>query len=165
MGTLDRQETDPALRHYVEFILRQERLAPAQERRLARSARAGDGEARDRLVNANLRLVLDVASKHAQRRLGLLDLIAEGTVALIKAIESHAGDAVPSIRAYARREVERAIEEADRLEEARGVQPAAVGSARGATPAAARDRDEVPAGARRASFDLWWRELWGNTTT
>src|SRR5262245_9901663 len=62
-------------------------LTAAEERDLARRVQAGDAEARDHLVRANLRLVVHLARRSANRGLPLDDLIAEGNVGLMRAAE------------------------------------------------------------------------------
>ena len=61
-------------------------MAPAERRLLARAARAGD-EAAETFVKANLRLVVSVASKYQWSGLPLLDLVQEGNLGLIHAVE------------------------------------------------------------------------------
>jgi RNA polymerase primary sigma factor len=62
-------------------------LSAEQERGLARRAAAGDVQARNHLVRANLRLVARVAQAYQGRGLELADLVAEGTLGLIRAAE------------------------------------------------------------------------------
>jgi RNA polymerase nonessential primary-like sigma factor len=62
-------------------------LDPADELRLAAEARAGDSEARRQMIEANLRLVVAVARNYVGRGIPLLDLIAEGNIGLIRAVE------------------------------------------------------------------------------
>jgi len=62
-------------------------LTAEQEVALARALRAGDGEARQHLVEANLRLVVHAARRYVGRGLSLQDLIAEGNLGLIRAAE------------------------------------------------------------------------------
>ena len=58
-----------------------------EEMRLARASRAGDAEARRRMIEANLRLVVSVARPYVGRGVPLMDLIAEGNLGLIRAVE------------------------------------------------------------------------------
>jgi RNA polymerase primary sigma factor len=54
---------------------------------LAKAIEAGDQAAKDRMINSNLRLVVFVAKKYQNQGLGLLDLIQEGVLGLIRAVE------------------------------------------------------------------------------
>jgi len=54
---------------------------------LAQQVRAGDGEARRRMIESNLRLVVAVARSYVGRGVSLMDLIAEGNLGLIRAVE------------------------------------------------------------------------------
>ncbi len=58
-----------------------------EERELAYSVERGDTEARDHMVRANLRLVVNIARRYAATGLGLQDLIAEGNLGLLRAVE------------------------------------------------------------------------------
>jgi len=62
-------------------------LTAAEERELASRAAAGDPEARDHLVRANLRLVVHIARGYTGRGLPLPDLIGEGNLGLLRAVE------------------------------------------------------------------------------
>ena len=62
-------------------------LDSAEERELSRCAREGDKEARKRLIESNLRLVISVAKKYRGRGVSFEDLIQEGNSGLIKAVE------------------------------------------------------------------------------
>lgn len=56
------------------------------ERALSRAAQSGDAEARRRMIEANLRLVVSVARPYVGRGVSLMDLIAEGNIGLIRAV-------------------------------------------------------------------------------
>ena len=62
-------------------------LRPEQEKSLANKVRRGNLEAKQALISANLRLVVFMAKKYANRGLSLLDLIEEGNLGLIRAAE------------------------------------------------------------------------------
>mgnify|MGYP000713559134 CR=1 FL=1 len=72
---------------YLAEISRIPLLTREQEQELARRARAGDEEAKRRLIEANLRLVVQVARRYVNRGLPLSDLIAEGNIGLMRAVE------------------------------------------------------------------------------
>ncbi|HSX57980.1 MAG TPA: RNA polymerase sigma factor RpoD [Candidatus Saccharimonadales bacterium] len=80
------QITDP-VRMYLKEIGRIPLLNAAQEVDLAQRAEKGDIEAVERLTQANLRLVVSIAKKYVGRGLTLLDLIQEGNIGLIRAVE------------------------------------------------------------------------------
>ena len=75
------------LETYFREINRIPLLTAKQERELAHRIRAGDAEARDLMIRANLRLVVSIAKNYVDRGLSLLDLIEEGNVGLLKAVE------------------------------------------------------------------------------
>ena len=62
-------------------------LTAGEEQRLARAVRAGDFEARQHMIQANLRLVVSIARHYLNRGLPLDDLIEEGNLGLIHALE------------------------------------------------------------------------------
>jgi RNA polymerase primary sigma factor len=77
---------DP-LRAYFQEIGGVALLTADEEIALARRIEAGDAEARDRLIEANLRLVVSIAKRYLGRSLPLLDLVQEGNLGLIRAVE------------------------------------------------------------------------------
>jgi len=79
-------DEDP-LRLWLAEAARTPLLEREQERALAVRARAGDAEARDHLVRANLRLVISIAKRYRNLGLAFLDLIGEGNVGLIQAVD------------------------------------------------------------------------------
>ena len=78
---------DDPVKTYLKEIGRVPLLSAEEEAALARAAQAGDEDARRRLSEANLRLVVSVAKRYAGRGLPFLDLIQEGNLGLIKAVE------------------------------------------------------------------------------
>jgi RNA polymerase nonessential primary-like sigma factor len=75
-----------ATRRYFNEIGRRRLLSAEEERQCARRAHAGDFDARQRMIQHNLRLVVNIAKHYVGRGLSLLDLIAEGNLGLIHAI-------------------------------------------------------------------------------
>lgn len=79
--------TTDALALFMRELRRYPLLSRDQETELARRIERGDLEAKDRLVNSNLRLVITNARKYQGQELALLDLIQEGILGLIRAAE------------------------------------------------------------------------------
>jgi RNA polymerase primary sigma factor len=75
------------IRQYLNEIGKTKLLSAEEEVMLAKRYAKGDMEAKKRMVEANLRLVVSVASKYVGRGLLFLDLIQEGTLGLIRAVE------------------------------------------------------------------------------
>ena len=79
---------DPdGLLQFLRRAARTKLLTPSEERELARRIERGDVSARDRMIEANLRLVVSVAKPYRHSGLPLADLIQEGTIGLIRAVE------------------------------------------------------------------------------
>ena len=76
-----------AVRTYLRGIGKVRLLRGEEELALARRVAMGDAEAKRRLIEANLRLVVSVAKHYTGRGLSLLDLIQEGNLGLIRAVE------------------------------------------------------------------------------
>jgi RNA polymerase primary sigma factor len=72
---------------YLEEISNIPLLTPEQENELAREVAAGDKKARRKMIESNLRLVVNTAKKYTNRGLSLLDLIEEGNLGLIRAVD------------------------------------------------------------------------------
>jgi len=78
---------DTALEAYLRDINRKALLTAEEEKVLARKVQKGNKQARDHMILANLRLVVSIAKDHVNRGLSLLDLIEEGNLGLLKAVE------------------------------------------------------------------------------
>ncbi len=83
---------DRSLEKYLEEIRNCEPLSSGEERDIATSIRNGDTKARNRLVQANLRFVVNVAMHYQNQGISLADLINEGNVGLITAAERFDGN-------------------------------------------------------------------------
>lgn len=75
------------LETYLREINETALLSAVEERELATRIGEGDVEARDRMVRANLRLVVNIARGYTGKGLGLQDLIEEGNLGLLRAVE------------------------------------------------------------------------------
>ncbi len=78
--------TDP-VRIYLKEIGRVSLLTQEQEQALARRIEEGDEQAKNQMIEANLRLVVAVAKRYVGRGMQFLDLIQEGNLGLLKAVE------------------------------------------------------------------------------
>ncbi|MDO4413830.1 MAG: RNA polymerase sigma factor RpoD [Erysipelotrichaceae bacterium] len=80
------QLNDP-VKMYLKEIGRVPLLKPEDEPEIAKRIEAGDEEARNILISSNLRLVVSIAKKYVGRGMLFLDLIQEGNMGLVKAVE------------------------------------------------------------------------------
>ena len=80
-------ETDNSLRLYLREISKTELLTPEEEVELAAKIKRGDKKARAHMIRANLRLVVKIAQDYSGYGLPLADLISEGNIGLMKAVE------------------------------------------------------------------------------
>ena len=81
------KENETGFQLYLRQIAQIPLLTPEQEIQLARQIKRGDQKALTEMVSANLRLVVKIARDYANFGLPLLDLISEGNIGLIKAVE------------------------------------------------------------------------------
>jgi RNA polymerase primary sigma factor len=79
--------TTDALQLFMNEVTRHRLLTAAEEVALAKRIERGDREAKARMINSNLRLVVSLAKKYQASQLSLLDLIQEGILGLIRATE------------------------------------------------------------------------------
>ena len=75
------------IRQYLKEIKDIPLLTPEEEIRLARLVKKGDAKARKMMIQANLRLVINIAKRYTHLGLPIMDLIEEGNMGLMKAVE------------------------------------------------------------------------------
>jgi RNA polymerase primary sigma factor len=80
-------QTTDALQLFLNEVSRHRLLTAEEEVALAKRIERGDQEAKERMINSNLRLVVSLAKKYQASQLSLLDLIQEGILGLIRATE------------------------------------------------------------------------------
>lgn len=81
---MDHDDTMPS---YLGRLTQVPLLRPDEELELTRAAQAGDAKARQRLVEANMRLVINIAKSYRCRSVSLEDLVQEGAIGLMHAVE------------------------------------------------------------------------------
>ncbi len=84
---LDDDVADDSVRLYLREIGKIPLLSAEEELKLAYEIKAGDKEAKDKMAEANMRLVVSIAKRYVGRGLDLLDLIQEGNTGLLRAVE------------------------------------------------------------------------------
>ncbi len=87
LPTLSYETTTDALQLFLRETGRHPLLTAAQEVELAKAIERGDREAKQRMIQSNLRLVVSIAKNYRNQGLPFLDLIQEGTLGLIRAVE------------------------------------------------------------------------------
>ncbi len=86
-GVFDRAERADITRMYLHDVECHKLLTPEEEQHFARLAQQGDQAARERMIVCNLRLVVKIARRYMYRGLELADLIEEGNLGLLRAVE------------------------------------------------------------------------------
>ncbi|MEI6340197.1 MAG: RNA polymerase sigma factor RpoD/SigA, partial [Verrucomicrobiota bacterium] len=81
------EDNESGFQQYLREITKFSLLTPQEEVKLARRIKRGDQKARTEMVSANLRLVVKIARDYGNLGLPLLDLISEGNIGLMKAVE------------------------------------------------------------------------------
>ncbi|MCA9128333.1 MAG: RNA polymerase sigma factor RpoD/SigA [Planctomycetales bacterium] len=100
------------LETYLREINETSLLSAEQERDLARKISDGDVRARDHMVRANLRLVVNIARGYVGKGLGLQDLIEEGNLGLLRAVEGFDPDVGTRFSTYASYWIKQSIKRA-----------------------------------------------------
>jgi RNA polymerase primary sigma factor len=89
LAALDEGSVTDPVRQYLRDIGKVPLLNAEQEIDLAKRVEAGEKAAKDKLISANLRLVVSIAKKYVGRGMSLLDLIEEGNIGLMRAVEKY----------------------------------------------------------------------------
>ena len=105
-------ENDGALKKYLRDVRRVPLLTPDQEIELGHRIRNGDAAARERMIHANLRLVVTIARDYVNIGLPLLDLISEGNIGLMEAVGRFDPGKGSKFSSYASWWIKRAIKRA-----------------------------------------------------
>jgi RNA polymerase primary sigma factor len=100
------------LETYLREINETRLLSASEERKLATAIAAGDVRARDRMIRANLRLVVNIARGYTGKGLGLQDLIEEGNLGLLRAVEGFDPDMGTRFSTYASYWIKQSIKRA-----------------------------------------------------
>ncbi|MBP8991595.1 MAG: RNA polymerase sigma factor RpoD/SigA [Spirochaetes bacterium] len=112
-------DKDYLLRTYLQDIQKYPLLTRNEELNLARRAKEGDELAKQKIINSNLRFVVSIAKQFQNQGLPLMDLIAEGNIGLLTAIERFDPDTGNHFISYAvwwiRQSIMKAISEKSRL--------------------------------------------------
>ncbi|MBW7956430.1 MAG: sigma-70 family RNA polymerase sigma factor [Deltaproteobacteria bacterium] len=101
-----------SVKFYFNTIKKFPLLKPAEEKLLAKRIMKGDQEARRRMIEANLRLVVNIAKKYMNRGFPLQDLIEEGNIGLIKSVERFRASKGCKFSTYATYWIKQSIERA-----------------------------------------------------
>jgi RNA polymerase primary sigma factor len=113
------ENNDSAIKAYLREIGRTPLLTPQQEIELARKIRNGDRKARELMISSNLRLVVTIARDYADFGLPLLDIISEGNIGLMKAVERFDPSKRAKLSTYAvwwiRQSIKRALSNQSKL--------------------------------------------------
>jgi len=107
----DKQYKD-FIKLYFNDISKIPLLTGEEERKIARRIKKGDEEAKKKLIESNLRLVISIAKRFFGSRLSFSDLIQEGNIGLIKAIEKFEPDKEFKFSTYATRWIKQSITKA-----------------------------------------------------
>lgn len=106
---IEQEMLDDTVHWWATMAGRYPLLTPEEEIELAQSARLGDEQAREKLIQSNLRLVLSIAKHYTGRGVPLSDLIQEGTLGLLRAAQLYDPDRGLRFSTYATRWIRQAV--------------------------------------------------------
>lgn len=110
--TMSHPDTDSSVRLYMREIMKTDLITPEQEVELAERIKQGDEKARELMIKANLRLVVKLARDYSNYGVPLADLISEGNIGLMKAVEKFDPEKGGKLSTYAGWWIKQAIKRA-----------------------------------------------------
>ena len=105
-------DTDSSVRLYMREIMKTDLLTPEQEVELAARIKKGDEKARELMIKANLRFVVELARDYSNYGVPFADLISEGNIGLMKAVEKFDPEKGGKLSTYAGWWIKQAIKRA-----------------------------------------------------
>ena len=105
-------DTDSSVRLYMREIMKTDLLTPEQEVELAARIKKGDEKARELMIKANLRFVVKLARDYSNYGVPFADLISEGNIGLMKAVEKFDPEKGGKLSTYAGWWIKQAIKRA-----------------------------------------------------
>ena len=87
----EKKNYNPELKAYMNDVIKYKLLTPEEEKELSHKVLRGDEMARQRLINSNLKLVIKIAFAYRNQGMPIMDLIQEGNLGLIRAVEKFDG--------------------------------------------------------------------------
>ncbi|MDC7219362.1 MAG: sigma-70 family RNA polymerase sigma factor [Spirochaetales bacterium] len=90
--TKEKKNNNPELKAYMNDVVRYQLLTPDEEKELSLRVLQGDDFARQKLINSNLKLVIKIAFTYRNQGMPIMDLIQEGNLGLIRAVEKFDGN-------------------------------------------------------------------------
>lgn len=106
------EEEKNALDKYLKDIANEEPLTGAEEKDLSERIRHGDSKAAERLITANLRFVVSMARQYQDKGVSIQDLVSEGNIGLIRAVERYDASLGARFVSYAAPFVRKCMEQA-----------------------------------------------------
>lgn len=97
------------LNQYVNGLMKLERVTPEEEKALARQIQQGDQKAKEKLIQANLRLVVKIAMEYSRHSDQVMDVIQNGNMGLIRAVEHYDPERGVKLSTYAAYWIRQAI--------------------------------------------------------
>jgi RNA polymerase primary sigma factor len=88
----EKRNYNPELKAYMNDVVKYKLLTPDEEKQLSQRVLQGDESARQRLINSNLKLVIKIAFAYRNQGMPIMDLIQEGNLGLIRAVEKFDGE-------------------------------------------------------------------------